>query len=507
MTMDEDTRNLVAALSASGRSRRSIAKQLGLARNTVRGILDEVEAARQHGRSVLPSPPVRRASLLDEHEAFIKGKLTEFPNLTAVRLHELLTEQGFKGGYTIVKEELRRLRPRSKKEPVIRFETEPGEQGQQDWSPYDLEFTEAPWQKMHGFSLVLGYCRRQYLHFCDDEKHPALIREHRDAFEHFQGVPREILYDGQKAVVLGWEAGRPVYNPRFLCFATHYGFRPVALPPRRPDLKGKVERPFDYVEKNLLGGRHFRTKEHLNEVAAWWMANRADVRTHGTVRERPIDRFVVEAEHLLPLPLHPYDTAEVGYRVVSIEAHVVWDVTPYSVPPEHVLEVVVVRVTEQEVFIYDSAIREIARHQRAPRGQREPVTNPDHRPVKKRRHDLEALGQRMGELGEAGALFAAGVLEQQRYRGSHLCQVLALVERYSRDDLVIALERAVRYRAFDGAVVERILSSSATPRLLPEAGVEAARSRLSTLLPGRAPRPLDTYEAALRAPSPSQEEP
>jgi transposase len=489
----DEIRNLVVTMWAKKLSMRRIAKELGISRNTVKRILQAAGKQRQKGHTVLPRPKIRRESKLDRHEGFIKAMLEEFSDLTAVRLHEMLIEEGFDGGYTIVRELLRRLRPKPKKKPVTPFETGPAKQGQQDWSPYEIGFGEAGKVTVKCFSLVLGYSRRQYIRFCQNETFITLIREHVKAFEYFGGVPEEILYDGQKAVVLRWEADLPIYNPKFLRFATHYSFSPHALRPRRPDLKGKVERPFEYLETNLFNGRHFRDPEHLNEVASWWLANRADVRKHGTLKERPIDRFVTEARHLQPLPAHPYDTAEVGYRVVSSAGLVAWDVTPYSVPYEHILDVVVVRVTENEVFVYDSDIREIARHERAPKGHRKPVVNRDHRPEKKTRYDVDALVARLGALSEAGALFAAGVLERQRFKGSHLSRVLALMERYSAEDIVAALDRAVRYRAFDGNVVQRIVEASATPRVLPDTAKEAAAERLKSALVPTVPRPMTHY--------------
>jgi len=100
--------------------------------------------------------------------------------------------------------------------------------------------------------------------------------------------------DELRGVVDRWEDDQPIYNRRFLAFAMHYGFRPVACRPRRPQTKGKVERPFDYVEKSLLAGREFRSLEHLNEVTQWWLAERANIRTHATTGERPIDRHAEE---------------------------------------------------------------------------------------------------------------------------------------------------------------------------------------------------------------------
>ena len=106
------------------------------------------------------------------------------------------------------------------------------------------------------------------------------------AFEHLGGAAATCLYDNMKVVVDRWEDDQPIYNRRFLAFAMHYGFRPVACRPRRPQTKGKVERPFDYVEKSLLAGREFRSLEHLNEVTQWWLAEKADARMPRSVSVR-----------------------------------------------------------------------------------------------------------------------------------------------------------------------------------------------------------------------------
>lgn len=495
----EAIRHAVVVLHQKGWGQRPIAKELGITRKRVRGIVASIREQRDHGHSALPKVPKRRDSVLDAHAAGIAELLDKHPDITAVRLHEELTKKGFDGGYTIVKERLRQLRPKPKKSPVERFETEPGVQGQQDWSPYEVPFTQTGPTRVQCFSLVLAYSRRQYIHFCERADLITLERQHIAAAERFGGLPEEILYDNQKAVVLRWEAHRPLYNPKFLCFASHYGFRPRAMPPRTPEWKGKVEAPFQYVEGNCLNARTLGTKRDLDELATWWMDNTSDLHTHDTTRQRPIDRFAEEADALLPLPAHPYDTAEVGYRVVSEEGLVAWEDVRYSVPFAHLCDVVVVRALEHELLIYAADLKTIAHHEKAPRGHREPVIDPAHRPAKKSRHDVDALCARMGELGEAASLFAAGVCKMQRYRGSHLADVLALVATYNADDLVLALERAVRYRAFDAGVVARILAAQATPRPLPSTEDEGARRRLrehsaALFVP---PRALGDYAAAL----------
>src|SRR5207249_7644639 len=144
-------------------------------------------------------------------------------------------------------------------------------------------------RRVYLFSYLLGYARRQYLHWVESMDLLTTLREHVRAFHHLGGVARVCLYDNFKAVVLWRDADGPLYNPKFLAFATHYGFRPQACRVRRSQTKGKVERPFWYAETNLLNGRAFRTLEHLNEVTAWWLSQVADVRVHRETRQRPLE--------------------------------------------------------------------------------------------------------------------------------------------------------------------------------------------------------------------------
>ncbi|MCP4244490.1 MAG: IS21 family transposase [bacterium] len=499
--MERDVENAVVTLHRLGRSQRNIAHVVGVSRNTVRSIVERIRSERDEGHSALPALPKRRSSQLDDHRDRIDALLTEFPDISAVRMYEELCSHGFEGGYTIVKTLMRRIRPKAKVAPSQRIETDPGQQGQQDWSPYTIDFTVSGRLVVKCFSLVLSFSRRQYIHFGEREDFYTLIRQHVAAFEHFDGVPKQILFDRQKAVVLGYENGRNLYNPRFLAFATHYGFRPHALPPRKPEWKGKVERPFQYVEGNCLNARKFTTLDHLNEHAAWWMGNVSDPHKHRRTGEPPIERFGREADHLLHLPRHPYDTAQVGYRVVDRDRLVSWDGTPYSVPPEYVLDLVVVRATADEIIVYGHELDVIARHERAPRGHIEPVSNPDHFPKKRvRGEDIDTLVARMTALGDAGAAFAVGVCKNKRLRGMHLARVLAHQERYAVHDIVAALERAVRYRAFSEHTVTRILEATASPRLLPDTLADAAMERLRRELAHTdvPPRAMSAYARAIR---------
>jgi hypothetical protein len=303
-----------------------------------------------------------------------------------------------------------------------------------------------------------------------------------------------------KVVVTGYDGDQPIYNTRFLAFATHYAFRPWACRPQRPETKGKVERPFLYVETNLLNGRTFTSLEHLNEVARRWLAETADLRTHRETRRRPIDLFEEEKPHLLALPARAYDTARVLYRTVDADGHIAYLQNFYSVPWQRIGELLPVRITENELIVYGPNVKEIARHELYPSGiTGEKRSLPAHAPGRDQQHKRELLAQRFAEFGAAGVRFFDELLRARRNGKDEAARVLGLLAIYHREDLVRALERAVRYRAFSWSAAERILAAQAKPRSAMEALAIDAWDQLDEVLRQTplAPRSTADYQRLL----------
>ena len=497
--MDEALRHEVVQRHQAGASIRAIAKDLGISRGAVVRALARVQAQRD-GRAAPLSRPRPRQSIIDPFEAILQELLAKYPNLTIERALQELRGRGFTGAYTVVRQRVRLLRPRPAPAPVPRFETGPGQQAQMDYGVYDLDFTREGRRRVYLFSYLLGYSRRQYLRWVEAMDLVTTLREHVHAFHHLGGAARVCLYDNFKAVVLWRDADGPLYNPKFLAFATHYGFKPQACRVRRPQTKGKVERKFFYVETSLLNGRTFDTLEHLNEVTAQWLQSVADIRSLRDFKESPRQRHAREQPHLLPLPACDFDTALVVYRHVNVEGFVAHRLNFYSVPWSYIGQVLPVRVTESEVMIYALRLDEIARHVLLPAtvtGRRQIIKG--HHPTDDPQQRAALLRQRFQELGPVAVQFLDGLLQKQIQGKLQAQQLLALVAHYQRDDLLAALERAVRFGAFSLAAVRRILAAQARPKPLLEELAELHKDALDPSLRAEpiGPRPTSDYQHLL----------
>jgi transposase len=485
-------------LHRDGMSARAIARALQVGRNRVKGILAKRQAAREQPHCALPTDPVRtpRPSKLDGHHERVQQLLEKYPDITSQRIFEMLRGEGYEGGLTVVKDHLRRVRPR--KAPTVSqpvAPTLPGELAECDWSPFTVRFSRAPAKTLQVFGYVLRYSRRKHFGFYPTCDLHALMDGHVQAFSRLGGVAKRCKYDNQKAVVLRWEGRQPVYNPRFIDFATHYDFQVEACRPFHPNDKPAVERSFDELARSFFNGRCFRDEADLAEQLVHWLATVCDVRVHRKTKRTALELFEQERPHLLPLPVHHYDTARVIYRVCDTEGHVAWRGNRYGVPVEHVTDLLPVRVTQSEIFVYSIDLRCIARHELRPTGAGEDVTLPGRRPAARRGADLDQLRQAYQDLGEGAARFLQGLESAQpRSAAYHARLVLALRERFATHDLIKALVHATRFGAFEHHAVERILVARSTPRGLDEYVAEATAQKLAAVLGETQTAPRDLHE-------------
>jgi transposase len=208
-----------------------------------------------------------KTSKLDPYKPQINLWLEEAP-YSAVRIWEKLSAQGFKGGYTIVKQYVRLKKEQLEEKATVRFETMPGIQAQVDWAYFEdykvIENNE--YCKLYCFLMILGYSRTRYIEFVTNMSCDTLIRCHINAFRYFKGYPEEILYDNMKQVVIKRliKQEESTFNKQFEDFAGFYGFKPILCRPYRGQTKGKIERTVRYVRDNFMVGIKYNCLSNLN---------------------------------------------------------------------------------------------------------------------------------------------------------------------------------------------------------------------------------------------------
>jgi transposase len=300
---DWEPRVLLRHYLEQGLTKTAIAERVGISRRTVHYWITSGQLERDLDAASIHYPP--RPTRLEPYHALIRQRLETYPELTAVRLFEEVRADGYPGSLTQLKVFVRRVRPVPPPEAVTRFETPPGVQGQVDFAEVHL-----PWGKRVALMFVLGYSRLLWVQFYARQTMRTLMTGLEAAFASCGGVPRELLFDQLKAVIL--EDRRPrgghvLENPEFLRFAAHWGFRIRTCRPYRAQTKGKVERPIRYVRQSFLYGRAFAGDADLNAQALQWLAGTANVRTHGTTEEQPAVRFARDERAVLqPLAARPY---------------------------------------------------------------------------------------------------------------------------------------------------------------------------------------------------------
>lgn len=444
-----------------GQSKRSIARTLNIARKTVSRLLRELDERRERGDDVLercgPKPRTPRASKLDPHRDLIAQQLRLYPDIRATRLHEKLKARGFDGGYTIVRERLKELRPKAEQqEPYQIVITPPGKQAQVDWSPYKLH----DGTKIYCFSCVLGHSRYQYAAFTTDMRQVTIFRQLRRAFDAFGGVPHECVFDTMPGIIDRWELGQPIFNLGAVDFAVYVGFELHAAPRYYPQYKGKIERPFRYINESLLNGRTFYTLEQANDTMRWWLEHRANCRTHRITKRIPAEMLLEERPTLSELPLRPYDDRELAHRLVNSYGYVDFDGNHYRAPVP-TGRWIYIRASEDEISIAADAANVVATHPRAARNANQYVPPPTRT---KRRRPITELMACLQAWGATAERYGECIRERKRYAGAELAHIVALQKSYALEDILAAIEHADRYGAYGARALERIVQINAEPR-------------------------------------------
>lgn len=415
----------------------TLARQLGLHHSTVRRVLAQagITAARRFERPML----------LDPFLPFVQTTLQQFPTLPSSRLYEMVRQRGYPGRPDHFRHLIAVLRPRPPAEAYLRLRTLPGEQAQVDWGHFGRLEVPGGKRPLVAFVMVLSYSRQIFLRFFLDQRLESFLRAHQAAFSAWGGVPRIVLYDNLKSVVLERQGEAIRFHPHLLSFAGYHRFHPRPVAVARGNEKGRVERAIRYVRSSFFPARRFTDLDDLNAQAEAWCQGPAADRLCPEDRTLSVgEAFALEREQLLALPELPYPTEERLPVRIGKTPYARFDGNDYSLPHTRVRRTLVVLASATEVRLLDGQ-EVVATHPRC-WGVKQQIEDPQHLTdltAAKR----QARQQRGLDRLQTAAPHSRKLLVHLAQRGAPLARVttelLRLLDQYGPTELDRALGEAL----------------------------------------------------------------
>lgn len=428
----------------------TIAAQLGVHHSVVKRVLE---------RAGLPRAARTRSSIVDPFVPFIIATLKKYPRLTAARLFQMACERGYRGRPDHFRSMVARFRPARPAEAYLRLRSTPGDQAQVDWAHFGhLEIGHAK-RALIGFIMVLSYSRSIVLRLFPGQHLAFFLAGHEHAFRTWQGVPRTLLYDNLKSVVLDRVGDAIRFNPQLLAFAGHYRFEPRPVAPYRGNEKGRVERAVRFVRDSFIPARTFDSFEDANRQADEWCRTIAMARRWPEDRERTVAEVLEEDRAALrALPDTPFPCQERKEVRVGKTPYVRFDLNDYSVPHTHTRKLLVVIADLDTVRILDG-VQVVATHERSfDRNQQ----------IEDRSH-LAALEAAKGHARKArssdvlvraapsSAVLLEGLARQHKALGRPVAELRRLLRTYGAKRLEAAIAEALRHDTPHPQAVQHIL--------------------------------------------------
>src|SRR5215510_8507441 len=318
-------------------------------------------------------------------------------------------------------------------------------------------------RRLSFFVMVLCYSRMLYVEFTVSPTMEHFLACHQHAFEFFGGIPHKLMVDNLKSAVLQRALGAaPVFNPKYLDFATHHGFTIAPCNVGKGNEKGRVENAVGYVKKNFLAGLEIPAFGALNPAARQWLDTIANARVHGETKATPTTLWHKERPSLHPLPLHPFDIATVSQVRASRQFRITLDTNRYSVPAHYAGQALTLKTYPDRLCIYHGD-RLIARHTR--RYDRfQDIEDPDHpKPLLEHRKKARAqqLFLRFLTLSPRAEAYYLKLEERRLNPQHHVRKIVALSDIYTPETVARALDDALIYEAFSSEYIANLLEQRA----------------------------------------------
>jgi len=467
---------------------REIAKILSLSRNTVKRALTKTSVP-QYEREKKVNPAIIPFVEYIFERLIIK-------RLQGSRVLEEITSKGYSGSKSAFYRHVGKLQ-----EPNVKtfqpYETAPGEQMQFDWSEYTV-IINGTFTKVYFFCCILGFSRYRVYEASLSQTQGSVLEALENSLHEIGGVTEKNQTDNAKCFVINASKENFQWNPIYLSFCGHYKFQPARSLPAHPWSKGKVEKPFDFLEQHFIKEQEFNSFEDLLGRLKTFQ-DEVNNRIHTTTKQTPFSLFQKEKQSLLSLPESRFVNVKELFRKATSDCLVSFGGSRYSVPYQFALREVWLRVSRGYILqIYSSGNSLIAEHViSAVKGKS--VIQMEHY----KNHRIER-----GNWNRLTDLFLKSFPGQEDFLDNlkaqksinpayHLTQIMDLVKYYHIDDSLRAFAMAKEYNIYSYRIIKGHLENKAVGTPGPQAVVCRLNSELSLPLQTDIKRSISSYNTAL----------
>ncbi len=466
----------VMRLYRAGVPKKQIAKSLKISRNTVKSLLKKKNPPK-YERMYYPTK-------VDDYKDQIREwYLNPKYDFIGTRIHRELKSMGYEGSINPIYRYLLTLKEEKhevSKKATIRIETPYGDQAQFDWSPYNMEIAGVMTEVLC-ITMILSASRKKAVVFSKSVDGDSLYEAIQELFIDLGGVTKELIIDNPKTLVIKHEKDKEVkYNQSALKLCMHLGTELNACRPYRARTKGKVEKPYQYIEEQFIKGNAFRSMTELNIVGKKFI-NDWNKELHSTTKRAPDEMFLEELEYLLPLPTSRYINTDLVKRKVSLDSMISVNGNKYSVPVKYADKTVKIRnVYGYKLEVYNLALERITEHEILDGKGKNKVIDVHYKDIKnlvpKSIPEVKRQFVTTFELGSVYFEKTAPILHQPSF---HAREFLKLKELYDIKDLNKILTYCLEKQIYKISEIKEVIKDNYLEIVLDKKQVDSQKEEIS----------------------------
>ncbi|MHA1910273.1 MAG: IS21 family transposase [Candidatus Kariarchaeaceae archaeon] len=432
-------------------SNRELGKLLHVSHNTVKRALEKQAP-----------PEYERKEKLSEKLTPFKEVIFKMLNVSKFKGSRILEEiksKGYTGSKTTFYEHYKKIKQKPQKH-YKPYETPPGEQSQFDWSPYTITIA-GNLTKVIVYSYINSFSRFIVLEGSISENQGAVFEALEQGIIVSGGVPSRVQTDNAKVFVKNASKNNFQWNERYLHLCGHYGFEPSRSLPGHPWSKGKIEKPYQYIENHFIAGSSFESFEDFIYKLKDFQ-EKMNNRVHTSTKTAPKELIKRELQSLTALPYSRYIGVKEEIRKASLDCLISFNGNRYSVPWHFAGKQVWIRISKGYFLeVYSQNNKLVASHKLSLEKGKIIIVNEHYRGNNRRGGNFERLKQTFLELFPEESIFVEKLKAQKRYNANHqLSKIIDLIEFYRKDDFLKAIRASLDYNVFHSTFIAGYLENN-----------------------------------------------